>query len=270
VNLAQLQARIQSAILATQPPDRDALDAIRDSRRADRRELFLIYHEGYRRRLAEFICNDYPTLREHLGDESFGALVEEYIGCMQSRERNARWYASRLPDFMESEDGWRHDHLACDLARLEHALSDAFDAADADAIGVDALCRIAESDWATLQLQFHPSLRILDLRSGAAGRYAFLNAKATQTPPLGDGRESIGVWRFEGVVFQRSLDAFEALALIILLRGSSFAAACTELAASSADGDIVARIAGFMAQWFTEGMVTAAYSSETRLPSQHA
>lgn len=270
MNLVQLQERIQSAILATQPPDREALDAIRDSRRADRRDLFLVYHEGYRRRLAEFISNDYPTLREHLGDESLGALVEEYIGCTPSRDRNARWYASRLPDFMESRDGWRHNHLACDLARLELALLDAFDAADADAIGVEALARIAESEWPTLQLHFHPSLRILDLGSGAAARYAFLNAKSKEIPPLGDGREGIGVWRFNGDVFHRTLDADETLALTNLLHGASFAVTCAEFTESRVDGDIVARIAGFMAQWFAEGMVTAACSPGPRLPSQNA
>lgn len=270
MSLAQLQEFIQSAILAEQPPDRKALGAIRDSRRADRRDLFVVYHEGYRRRLAEFISNDYPTLREHLGDEYFGALVEDYIGRTPSRDRNARWYASRLPDFMKSQDSWRHDRLACDLAQLERALLDAFDAADADAIGVDALSRIAESEWPTLQLYFHPSLRILDLGAGAAARYAFLNASATQFSLLGDGRERIGVWRFEGDIFHRALDADEALALTNLLHGASFAVACAELSASSADGDIVARIAGFTAQWFAEGTVTAARSPGTRLPSQNA
>ena len=270
MSLTQLQERIQSAILDAQPPNREALDAIRDSRRADRRDLFLVYHEGYRRRLAEFISNDYPTLREHLGDECFGSLVEAYIGCMPSRNRNARWYASRLPDFMESRDQWRHDRLACDLARLELALLDAFDAADADAIGVDALSEIPESDWPTLQLHFHPSLRILDLGAGAAARYAFLNDNAKEMPPLGDGRERIGVWRFEGDVFHRTLDADENLALANLLHGASFAGACAEVAASNADGDIVARVAGFMVQWFSEGMVTEAYSPGARLPSQNA
>lgn len=270
MSLAQLQQRIQAAILATQPPDREALDEIRDSRRADRRDLFLVYHEGYRRRLAEFISNDYPTLREHLGDESFGALVEEYIGCMPSRDRNARWYASRLPDFMESRDRWRDAHLACDLARLERASLDAFDAADADAIDVDALSRIAESDWPTLQLHFHPSLRILDLRAGVAARYAFLYANGGKPPILADGRERIGVWRFESDILHRSLDTDEAIALTNLLNGDSFAFACAQLAESSADERVVARIAGFMAQWFAEGMVTAAFSRGTRLPSQNA
>ncbi len=90
MNLAELQDRIQSAILAVNPAGREALTAVSDSQRAARTELFLIYYEGYRRRLAEFVSNDYPTLRKHLGDEFFGALVEGYIRSAPSRDRNAR------------------------------------------------------------------------------------------------------------------------------------------------------------------------------------
>lgn len=263
MTLAQLQERIQSAILAAEAPGRAALDAIQDSRHADRRELFLVYHESYRLRLAEFICNDYPTLREYLGDDAFGMLVEAYILSEPSRVRNARWYASRLPDFMASESRWRSNDFACDLARLERAHLDAFDAADADVIGVEALTLVNACDWPHLRLHFHPCLRMLNLIAGVSAACESAGAARDQhIVPRGE-RETVAVWRCEGETFHRTLDPDEALALASLLDGNSLAQVCGDMAAASesAEEDAVARIAGLMAQWLTDGMVIAAKAS---------
>jgi Putative DNA-binding domain len=257
MSLAELQDRIQSAILTSQAPGQDDLSAIKDSLRGGKSDLFLIYHEGYRLRLAEFISNDYPTLRLYLGDELFGALVEDYIVSGPSRLRNARFYASRLPDFMANADRWRGDRFACDLARLEHALLDAFDAADAEAIGVEALNEIAETQWPRLVFRFHPSLRMLELDAGVASRYDVLASGVGELSDMHTGVETDIVWRYGGDALHRTLDAAEAVALTHLLEGASFSVACARMAAS--DGgpsqEIVVQIASFMAQWFADGLV---------------
>ena len=263
MTLAQLQERIQSAILAAEKPDGEALDAVQDSGRADRSDLFLVYHEGYRLRLAEFICNDYPTLRERLGDTAFGRLVEDYILSGPSRERNARWYGSRLPDFMASDSRWRNAVLACDLARLERAHLDAFDAADAAVVGMEALSMVTASDWPNLRLNFHPSLRLLNLGAGVSAVYESIDAASDQRIVPCDDRETVAVWRCDGETFHRLLDPDEALALTSLLDGNSLAEACADMAAARerVDADAAVRIAGLMAQWFTDGMVTTAGAS---------
>jgi hypothetical protein len=266
VTLAQLQERIQSAILAAEAPGGEALDAIRDSRRADRSDLFLIYHEGYRLRLAEFISNDYATLRERLGDTAFGMLVEDYILSGPSRERNARWYASQLPDFMASDIRWRSNVLACDLARLERAHLDAFDAADADIIDIEALATLTAADWPSLRLHFHPSLRILDLGAGVIAVFESVDAASDPRNSPCDDRETIAVWRCEGETFHRMLDPDEAIALASLRNGYTLTHVCTNMTAASesAVGDAVAWIAGFMAQWIADGMVSSAEVSAIR------
>ncbi len=99
---------------------------------------------------------------------------------------------------MENAEEWRHDGLTCGLARLERALLDAFYAADAKAIGVEALSEIAPSDWPDLHLSFHPSLKILDLHAGVAGHYAFLNANGGKPPTFAEDKERICVWRQGG------------------------------------------------------------------------
>jgi len=136
VKLAELQAKFQDAIVSD---DRAILDAVNPSRRLDRAARFAVYAEAYHLRLAGFLAEDYRVLRNAIGDEMFGALVEAYIGATLSHHPNARWYARQLPEFMQKAEPWRHQREWIDLAALERALADAFDARDADAREIGAL-----------------------------------------------------------------------------------------------------------------------------------
>ncbi len=104
MKLAELQTKLQAAIIEG---DQAILASLAASPRADRETLLAVYYDAYRLRLAAFLSNDFPCLRSHLGDETFGRLVEDYIEAAPSHERNARWYAARLPDFMQATAPWR-------------------------------------------------------------------------------------------------------------------------------------------------------------------
>ena len=156
MTLAELQTKFQAGILEN---DRTVLASIAESRKTDRATLFAVYHEAYRLRLAEFLSNDFPVLRVHIGEEAFGRLVQDYIKSAPSRQANARWYGTRLPDFMQETAPWRRNRSAIDLARFERALSDAFDAADAPVTAINALRDICVEDWPRLVFEFHPSVR---------------------------------------------------------------------------------------------------------------
>ena len=136
MKLAELQTRFQAGIVKG---DNTILASIADSRKTDRATLFAVYHDAYRLRLAEFLSTDFPVLRVHLGDEAFERLVRGYIESAPSRQPNARWYGTRLPDFMQKTAPWRRNRGAIDLARFERALLDAFDAPDAPVSTIDAL-----------------------------------------------------------------------------------------------------------------------------------
>ncbi|MGH6800012.1 MAG: HvfC/BufC family peptide modification chaperone, partial [Methylocella sp.] len=194
MKLAELQMRFQAGIVEG---DNTVLASIADSRRADRTTLFAVYHDAYRLRLAEFLKNDFPVLRAHIGEEAFGRLVEDYIESAPSRQPNARWYGTRLPDFMQETAPWRRSRGAIDLARFERALSDAFDAPDAPISSIDALREICDEDWPRLAFEFQPSVRLLDLESGTAQIYAAL-AKGEDAPVTQQGEEAIVFWRNDG------------------------------------------------------------------------
>lgn len=252
MTLAEVQSKFQAGILED---DRVVLASIADSHRTDRATLFSVYYDAYRLRLAEFLSNDYPILRTRLGDEAFGRLVEDYILSAPSRQRNARWYGARLPEFMQAAASWRTSRGAIDLARFERALSDAFDAADAPLISIDALAKVSPEDWPRIAFEFHPSFMLLDLARGTAELHeALINEKAP--PGVPQGEEAVIFWRNDNQSFYRLVAEIERTALIEAERGEKVSDICALLAFQAGDEDVTQRFAGFLSQWLADGLVT--------------
>jgi hypothetical protein len=267
MRLAELQARFQDAILTG---ERKILASVEASRRLDGAARFEIYADSYRFRLAEFLSKDYPVLRNALGDEDFGALVEAYIEAMPSPHRNARWYGQRLPEFMRETDPWRRRRRSIDLALFERALADAFDAADANILDLDAVALVAAEDWPSLHFAFHPSVVVLALAHGTVANYAaafdeeaFLPfpANLEQDPDFAEhtlpDEEAILVWRKENQSFYRVLGEDETLALNEAVIGKNFGDICSLLAFRNAGEDVIALAATFLAAWFRDGLVSS-------------
>lgn len=251
MKLAELQARFQAGILTG---DETIFASIAESRKTDRAAQFAVYYGAYRSRLAEFLSNDFPILRIYLGEDAFGRLVEDFIESTPSRHPNGRWYGTRLPEFMHAAAAWRTRRDAIDLARFERALSDAFDASDAPASTIDALRSMGVEDWPRLAFEFHPSVRLLDLASGTVRIYDAL-AGEEEPPAIQQGKEAIIFWRSDGQSFYRPVAEDERLALMEARRGTIFENICALLAFQGSDEGVTQRVAGFLSQWFIDGLI---------------
>lgn len=262
MTLRELQERFQAGVLDGLESGGGAiLDWLKDSPRMDRGSLFGVYVGAYRLRLAEFVANDFPVLRDHIGDEAFGSLVEDFISSAPSRHRNARWYASGLPEFMREHAQWRTDRIACDLALFERTLADAFDSADTPALTIAALAATEAEDWPRLVFAFHPSLAMLDLSKGVARLFDALSEGADSEPADSAEDEAILVWRRNDEPVYRKIVEDERLALMEARAGKSFGDICALLAFQN-DQALLQRAAGILAQWFADGLVTDISLSE--------
>jgi hypothetical protein len=253
VKLAELQAKFQNAIIGD---DRAILEAINPSRRLDRAARFAVYAEAYRLRLAKFLAEDFPVLRNAIGDEKFGALIEAYIGATLSNHPNARWYARQLPEFMQRAKPWRDHKEWVDLAAFERALADAFDARDAQPSEIGALASIPAEAWPRLRFGLQKSLALLTLSGGTLAAYEAAAADNPLPSRSGAGEEMIIVWRDRGLqVRYRMLGEAERLALTEAGAGKTFGEICSLLAFLDESDAVAARAAGFLARWFTDGLI---------------
>jgi hypothetical protein len=253
MTLAELQERFQAGILSEEAI---APRFVANSKKTNAEALFAVYHNAYRLRLAEFLSNDYPVLRNYLEDEDFGSLVEAYISSEPSRVRKARGDGARLPEFMGTYARLESDIQAIDLARFERALADVFDAADAPRLSIDALARIDAESWPKISFKFHPSYELLDLAVGTAALYEAAR-DGQELPLIDEGEEHILFWRSSDHQSSYRLVApDERLALIEASAGKSFAEICSLLQFQGSSESVAARAGKFLTQWFAAGIVS--------------
>jgi hypothetical protein len=257
MRLAELQAMFQAGVLAGAEDGARILESVKNSALADRTTLFGVYVNAYRARLVEYLAADFPALRALIGEDAFGALADSYIGARPSRVRNARWYTTRLPDFLRESPLWRDDARAIDLACFERALTDAFDAPDAEPLAIDALGAFPPEQWPRLSFRFHPSLALLELEKGTIATHEAAVEKR-ETPPRGEGRGYVAVWRADLDPAHCELEPDEYLALSLAMEGCAFGDICRMAAFRDAEEACAERLAQMLTGWFQEGLVTAA------------
>ncbi|OYV00200.1 MAG: hypothetical protein CFE45_10025 [Burkholderiales bacterium PBB5] len=137
--LRRQQQALAQAVRGNRPPPRRLLQATPQGRTA----RIDAYQHAYQARLAGALRDNFEVLALAMGDEAFAALAQAYTEAHPSRQPSIRWFGHRLADFMarhvELDDGLVPHPAMVDLARLDWALRDAFDAADAPVLDATAL-----------------------------------------------------------------------------------------------------------------------------------
>ncbi|HMK90435.1 MAG TPA: DNA-binding domain-containing protein [Methylocystis sp.] len=263
MKLGELQSAFQAAIIAGDETEAQVVNQIVPKEDESRETLFGVYVHAYLLRHGDYLEEDYPALRGYLGDRSFRSLIKAYVAAHPSRNRSARWFTTRLPDFLRESARWRANARAIGLAELERALTDAFDAADAPAEDIGALARRAPEEWPRLCFSFSPSLHVLQVAAGTLDAYAVATdetidaKKKAIKPPADDRLEAVAVWRSNLELAYRGLEDDEHLALQEARAGKSFGDICQLVAFQKAEQPAEERLAQFLVNWFSEGMVSA-------------
>ncbi len=123
-----------------------------------------VYREQFWLRHTASLVEDFPGLGGILGQADWERLVEEYLEEIAPTCWSLRDLGDRLAAFVDTRSWLEHRALCIDMARLEWAYIEAFDAADAPRLDPDKLAAIPESAWDTAQIALDPALRLLALR----------------------------------------------------------------------------------------------------------
>jgi hypothetical protein len=255
IPLAQLQAVMQRSILEG---DNATLCFIKPTPNDTPETMLGIYKNAYVLRLVEVIGNDHEYLKTYLGDEQFGRMGRDYVKAHSSHSPNARWFAHRLPEFLAAAEPWSgHPELA-ELADLERALNDAFDAPDAPVFTFGDLQALDPESIANATFAIHPSMRLIKAATNAASLWSAL--KSEERPPkpeLLPEPIDILVWRQGFASRFRLLGAEEFMALSEAAKGVPFAVLC-EMIATMDDPDSAAmRAGGYLRGWIEAELVSA-------------
>lgn len=251
--LAELQARFQRAVV---DGDDAVLAEILDTSKEKRDVLLGVYRNAYVARLIEFLEHDYEKLSAYLGEAQFEEMARAYIRAHPSHTPNARWYGAALPGFLERTAPYSESAQLADLAALEQALNDVFDAAEAPALELADLAEVSPEDWPGLTFVAHPAVRRLTHRSNAAQIWQALGAE--ETPPeaaaLPEPAELI-VYRQDHMAMFRAAGGEEAMMWDEAAGGVAFGVLCEMVATFGGEDEAATRAAGYLQGWIQTGLL---------------
>jgi hypothetical protein len=225
--------------------------------RATAGERIHVYVEGYRLRLLEVLQENFPGLHGLLGDEQFDALGRAYIDAHPSTHPSVRWFSQHLADFLRGTEAYSaHPHLA-EMAAFEWAQGRAFDAADAEPLGLQALATVPQESWGQVKFGLHPSLQRLELCWNVSKIWQALDAEAIPPEPEPSDAVSWLLWRQALTTRWRSLTADEAWMLDTASQGVGFGELCEGLCRWHAPEAVAMQAASYLKLWLSDGLVTS-------------
>jgi hypothetical protein len=252
-------------------PAADAL--VMGDARADAHARVHVYQHMYHARMVEALESQFPRLARWLGADAFADLTAAYVADEPSRHPSLRFLGARLPEWLERRDGHDHHPALADLARLEWARTDVFDAADEAPLAIDVLRAWPAERFAELPLRLVGAHRRLTLAYPVT---ALWDAIGPAGQPPGDDLERIAaatrtarpesalVWRQGVSVFHRATDTAERAALDSMdatspAGGTSFGLLCEALGRERpSDEEAAAQAFAWLSTWSADELLAAA------------
>jgi hypothetical protein len=254
--LLDLQRRVAAAIMhpltqnETMPRSRrdgvsnasEAEEFIKPNDRLSSFERLEIYNRQYWFRLYSCFEEDFPGLRAVLGTRKFERLMRDYLTDYPSQSFTLRNLGSQLESWLLEHPQYLEPlrQVALDMARLEWAHIEAFDAAENPLLDADDLAAINEDSHLHLQpylrvqeLQYPVEDLLIELRSESGSSDSSSNSasvarkarRVRRVAALKPENIFLAVHRHENSVYYKRLDREDYLLLKALLSGVSIGAA---------------------------------------------
>ncbi len=229
---------------------RDPQSVVLPSKQLSSVERLEIYAYMYYARLIEILEEEYPTTRQLLGPHEFAVICRKFIARNPSRSRVLNRLSEKFPDFLARTLPKSHkSELAVDVARIERAMEDVFDAPKAEPMSAAQFAAIGADQWERVRLTVNPALRMLKLRFPAND---YMQAvRAGRKPRIPRPRPTfVIVFRRGFQVLRRDQEAEQFRLLEALAAGRVLAAAVR--AAIRGHSRSADRLAAMLGGWFRE------------------
>jgi len=261
LRLRELQRRFYRALVRPHGPAGDAaldpelLQHVRGDAALGPRDRIDIYSGMYCARLVEVLTEDFPRVLAHLGRERFHALAHAYLEDRPSTHPSVRHLGATFADFLARSRDTEMPPFVPDLARLERARLDVFDAPDAAIVTLDDLRQIPPQDWGDLRFHLIPALGLLESRWPLHEIWA-----AGADSPEREWRPayvSLRVWRQGFLVYQAAMDETERAALACLQRAMPFGEVCATLEHTVSQEEAAQQAGALVLRWIEDGLLAA-------------
>lgn len=213
-----------------------------------------IYVDAYLARLIEVLVEDFPAVARLLGQKAFHELCRAYLERHPSRSRSLNPLGEKMAEFLSGEVKVARRRAARDLARLEWAMSEVFDAEGTQPLSPAEFSKVAPGGLAKARLAFVPAFRLLAL-DHAANPYVDAVRQGRPLPPLKRRRSWIAVYRKNFQVWRLDLPKAAHAALAALSEGRPVREAVAAAASAWRGGPslLQTQLRQWFGEWASEG-----------------
>lgn len=221
---------------------------VRGADDSDRKTRIRVYSDAYYLRLREVLREDFPKVTALLGGERFDEIVAGYLHAFPSEQPSVRHLGRALAEFLRSCE--HIPKFLADLAELEWARVEVFDAPDADCATIDDLATVPPDAWPALRFSTIPAIQTLRVQYPAHQLWS--KSHSLEVPAA---ETCLRIWRKNDfLVLHAPMDERESAALPKMISGETFAAIC-ETYADLPEMDAAREATGLLARWLEDGII---------------
>jgi len=212
-----------------------------------------VYQGMYLLRMVEALEGDYPAVAHLLGDEEFAALVTCYVAAHPSVSYTFNRLGRAFPGFVRDSKGVRKRAFAADLARLELAITEVFDAPQSPAWPAEEIARIPQDAWVGAVLRPIAAFRLCAFAHPVNAYLQSVKDDHHDHPETTRAATWVAVWRKNYEVWRLDLSKPAYQFLDALAKGRPFGMAVAA-AAKGLQGDPGQQLFRWLRDWVAEGM----------------
>ena len=201
----------------------EARHAILPSKTMRPLERLAVYQGMYPLRMRDALAADYPGLAAFLGHRLFFEFVLAYVRVFPSRSYTFARLGDHVPEFLGRTRRFAPAPFLRELARLERAINEVFDADEEDAGDPATPPRHVSADWEARRFAVTPTLRLLAFRYAAGPALDAL--KAGKRPAIRPRAAWVALHRRRYAVTRLDLTREEFRLLGALAEGQTLGAA---------------------------------------------
>ena len=232
----------------------DIVERIESTPRRSAEQRMAFYGNAYTLRLKEALSTDYDRLHSYLGDDLFETLMQHYIESYPSHHPSLRYFGQHMVELAKQLEPFQQLPEVAEIARIEQAFGDSFDAADCQCVSLDQLAQLDPAAWATLTLRFHGAVQLLPQHYNSFQIWQALSND--ETPPQKAASDTTWlIWRQDLVSRYRALESAESAALTVAMSAGNFADVCAALLAYFSEQEVPQQAVGYLQQWINDQMV---------------
>ncbi len=224
---------------------------VRPSRQMSAKQRLQVYHDSDFVRLIDVMAEEYPTTRQVTGQERFTQLCHEYVITHPPTSWTLADLSIHFPNFLrEQASQVPHRELVTDIARVERAMEDIFDAPTKTPIGVHDMLAIPLDSWPSVRLELSPALALFEL--GHPVNAVITAVREGRSMQLPRPKPSwIAVWRKNHTVWRKQLDSQAQYQLLSEIRDGRTLGEALDVSATLPGIDLEQLITELRA-WFEE------------------